>query len=297
VSNLFDKSIIFDEIMRQKGDDQKDYREILDSISNGTFTKEQWKKLKKRELYGNGDISKEESDQFMAEGILICAYNKDLVKFNKQKIEGLGTPIAKIKSENSSACVAKLDASSCKGLMTQLWVAKNEKMILTTNLWKAAGLTNGAKCYVKYIIYEGKTKPPALPTMVIVEVPQYIGPGYKGMEKCVPIFPVKRDWYHSKRNVWRRMLPLKPGYAQNIHTSQGVTISDKYILNIGNTEYAAGLTYTGISRGTKYQNLSFKPMYDYKRFKQIFNKAAFKDRMKQEERERESERRFLQEHG
>ena len=92
------------------------------------------------------------------------------------------------------------------------------------------------------------------------------------------------------------MIPLKPGYAQNIHTSQGETISEKYILNIGPKEFAAGLTYTGISRGTKWQNLSFKPMYDYKRYKQIFNKAAFKDRMKQEERERELERRFLQEH-
>ena len=45
-----ENTIIFDEIMRQKGDDQKEFRDILNSISNGTFTQEQWKKLQERDF-------------------------------------------------------------------------------------------------------------------------------------------------------------------------------------------------------------------------------------------------------
>ena len=34
---IFKKTIIFDEIMRQQGDDQKQFREILDKVANGTY--------------------------------------------------------------------------------------------------------------------------------------------------------------------------------------------------------------------------------------------------------------------
>ena len=36
-----ENTIIFDEIMRQ-GEDQKDFKEVLDRIASGKFTKEDW---------------------------------------------------------------------------------------------------------------------------------------------------------------------------------------------------------------------------------------------------------------
>ena len=54
-----ENTIIFDEIMRQQGDDQKEFREILNSLSDGTLTHDQWKKLKERDLTG-GNFSPED---------------------------------------------------------------------------------------------------------------------------------------------------------------------------------------------------------------------------------------------
>ena len=107
---------------------------------------------------------------------MICGKNKELLAYNILRIKALGTPYAIIKSNNSHADVANIMASKAQGLPSQVVLAKDCKVILTVNLWKEAGLTNGAKGVVKYIVYEGNTKPKALPTMVIVEFPQYIGP-------------------------------------------------------------------------------------------------------------------------
>ena len=69
-------------------------------------------------------------------------------------------------------------------------------------------------------------------------------------EKLVPIAPVTRNWYDSKVEYQRTMIPLIPSYAITIHKSQGQTL-DKIILNIGEKEYASGLTYTALSRAKK----------------------------------------------
>ena len=156
-------------------------------------------------------------------------------------------------------------------------LAKECKVILTTNLWKEAGLTNGAKGIVKYIVYGAKVKPKALPNMVLVQFPQYIGPSYlEDCNNCVPIMPIKRDW--------RIMLPLKPAYATTIHASQGQSL-DRVIINLGPTEFANGLAYTAITRCKKIEMLSFDPMESCDRFTSIFTHNIFKERRIQDEKE------------
>jgi len=279
--------------MRQKGDDQKMFRELLDRLSNGEFTKDDWLTLSKRELYAGKDISNEESEQFIKEGTMLCAYNKDLIEYNKKRLKALGTPIARIKSENSAAFVTKMPATKAQGLQSQMWLAKGAEVTLTCNSWKEAGLTNGARGIVKYIVYEGKTKPTSVPSLVIVEVPQYTGPGYLGMDKCVPIVPIKRDWYANKTKVWRRMIPLKIAYGKSIHSSQGASEKGRIIVNLGSKEFANGLTYVALSRVTKFENLSFYPMKSYQRFSAIKTSKVFKDRKLQDEREKQSDKEFL----
>ncbi len=45
---LFDKVVKFDEVMRQKGESQKRFREILTAMADGTFNESHWKDLEKR---------------------------------------------------------------------------------------------------------------------------------------------------------------------------------------------------------------------------------------------------------
>ena len=286
--DMFDKTIIFDEIMRQQGDDQKHFRDILDRLAKGDFTRDDWYSLKEREIYGDGNLSEIEIQEFFATAVMLCALNRDLIAFNMIRIKALGTPIAAIKSINSSSTVAALSSSKAHGLPSQVWLARECHVTITTNLWKEAGLTNGANGIIKFIVYEGNTRPPALPSLVIVQVPQYIGPSYKNLDKCVPIVPIRREWYKGKTLCWREMVPLKPAYAMSIHSSQGRTL-DKVIINLGPAEFANGLTYTALSRCRKFEHLSFYPMKDFTRFKQIKNSQIFKDRLHHDEKERNSD--------
>ena len=288
----FDKTIIFDEIMRQQGDDQKTFREVLDRLADGSFNEEEYNILKQRNLMGDGQITEVERNDFLKNATLLCAYNKDLISHNISRIKDLGTPIAVIKSRNSDQAVARILAAKAHGLPSQIMLAKGCKVILTSNLWKEAGLTNGAKGEVKYIVYDTNVKPKSLPNMVIVQFPQYIGPSYlENCMNCVPIVPIRRDWYSGKKPCWRIMLPLKPAYGTTIHSSQGQSL-DQVIINLGKGEFSNGLTYTAISRCKKIENLSFNPMPGGERFRTIYRAQVFKDRRVQDKKEKEEDEIF-----
>ncbi|CAL4113538.1 unnamed protein product, partial [Meganyctiphanes norvegica] len=156
--DLFDKTIIFNEIMRQKGDDQKKFREVLDKLSNGTFTINDWHFLNERNLMDTTKFTQIERNEFLNHATMLCAYNKDLTHYNITRIKALNNPIAIIKSQNSDKAVASVLATKAHGLPSQIMLAQECKVILTNNLWKEAGLTNGAKGIVKHIIFKDKIK-------------------------------------------------------------------------------------------------------------------------------------------
>ena len=290
--NNFSDTIIFNEIMRQQGDDQKRFREVLDKLSDGTFAKAEWDFLTERTLMDTSKIKDTERKEFLDNATMLCAINKDLTQYNIKRIKLLRNPIAIIKSQNSDSTVASVLATKAQGLPSQIMLAKECKVILTTNLWKEAGLTNGAKGIVKYIVYGAKVKPKALPNIVLVQFPQYIGPSYlKNCNNCVPIVPIKRDWYSGKKHCWRIMLPLKPAYATTIHASQGQSL-DRVIIKLGPTEFANGLAYTAITRCKKIEMLSFDPMEACDRFTSIFKHNIFKERRIQDEKEIKQDERF-----
>ena len=295
-SNLFQqfmekgKTIIFDEIMRQQGESQKRFKEILNSLADGSFDKAGWKYLQDRDLMLSDKISKEDQKEFLASSTLITSTNKVAKKYNCDRIKQLGTDIALIQSENSPPA-ARNASFSKTGLPSSIMLAKGCDVLLTTNLWKEVGLTNGAKGKVKYIIYAKGEKPPMLPRLVIVEFEQYTGPDYLGMKKCVPIIPISRTWYESNKTCERIMLPLNLGYGITIHKSQGQSM-DKVIIDIGKKEFACGLTYTAISRCRKIEDLAFFPFYNLPRIQRIKTSQVFKERKKQDKREQKSDNLF-----
>ena len=61
------------------------------------------------------------------------------------------------------------------------------------------------------------------------------------------------------------MLPLKPGYAISIHSSQDMTL-ESVIVDLSPTEFAAGLTYVAPTRVRRIENLYFDLMYNPPRF-------------------------------
>ena len=56
-------------------------------------------------------------------------------------------------------------------------------------------------------------------------------------------------------------------------------------MNLGEKEFASGLTYTALSRTTKLENIKFEQFPDEKRMTdKIFNNPKFKKRLKEEQR-------------
>ena len=205
-----ENTIIFDKIMRQ-GEDQKEFKGILDRIASGDFTRDDWDYLRKRDLNGP-EFTPEQRKEIRAKSIKVCALNKDTRRYNIQRIKDLGTPVAGIKSLNKGKGAGSASSNEAQGLSSDMIIAKGSQVLLTWNLWQEAGLTNGARGTIKYIIYEKGKKPPSLPDMIIVHFEQYMGPSYlEGEEKCVPIVVQERHFIKNKESCIRIMVPIKPG--------------------------------------------------------------------------------------
>ena len=79
---------------------------------------------------------------------------------------------------------------------------------------------------------------------------------------CVPIVPVKKDWYldkgrlHPILHIKRRQLPLTPAFAMTAHAAQGQTFSNGAIvdLNIGGSSSAMS-SYVALARVERRKDL------------------------------------------
>ena len=277
---LFDIAVHFTEIMRQQGPEEQWFREMLGRIVDGTFSMADWRALQTQDF---NSMSQEEKHDFESTAIKLCARNVDLIKHNNTRMRQLGTPIALVKAKNNPAAAAIATSSKAEGLQQQIIMAKHAEMVITRNLWREAGLTNGARCVIRHILYKAGRKPPQLPDLTLVHVPQYKGPDFLGMDRVVPITPVTGNFWFGGKNCTRTMVPLIPGYAISIHKSQGMSM-DKIIIDIWNKEFALGLTYTAISRCKKLKNLAFDPYPSYQRIGGIFHKPGFKTRREEDKR-------------
>lgn len=126
-----------------------------------------------------------------------------MVEHNRKKVTDLKQPVALIKSSNSPKSEASGDSADRQsGLPANIILCRGTKFRLTSNLWTAAGLTNGAKGVVHGIIYKEGSQPPALPAAVIATFDSYTGPPWRtdlpGLtEKAIPICPETRGEIHQ----------------------------------------------------------------------------------------------------
>jgi hypothetical protein len=282
--------------MRQKGPDQELFRNILDNISTGKFSVNDWRVLQKQSLKG-GDHSLEHIENVERNSIKICARNVDSIDFNTKRIKALNNPYGIIISENNNSVASKANALKAQGLPSRIMICNESEVMLKSNLWKEAGLTNGCKGTVKFILYERNKKPPSLPSAVLIQFHDYIGPSFNDqlMPRLVPIVPIKRTWYEGSTLCYRIMLPITLAYATSIHSSQGMTAPGNVIVNLSSKEFANGLTYTALSRCKKLENLYFDPFPNYIRFYNIFGTKMFRERLENDKKEIEEDSKFQSE--
>ena len=100
-------------------------------------------------------------------------------------------------------------------------------VMISVSLCVKFGLFNGAVGTVEDILYLNGRKPPALPDVVMVEVPNYSGPPFITEKlKVIPIFPVERKIECRCNFCKRKQIPLRLGWATTIHRCQGMTIGE-----------------------------------------------------------------------
>src|SRR5687767_8766357 len=126
-----------------------------------------------------------------------------------------------------------------------------------------------------------KKKPNQLPIGIIVQFDKYIGPSFLNeIDRCVPIVPYNAEWIashtQSKFNS-RIQLPIRLAWAISIHKSQGQTL-DKVVIDIGDQEFACGLTFVALSRTRKLSDAIILPK-SFKRFQNIKKNKNLNERL------------------
>lgn len=81
-------------------------------------------------------------------------------------------------------------------------------------------------------------------------------------------------WNSIGTRCSRTQIPLTLAFAISIHKCQGLTV-DKAVIDIGETEFAAGLAYVGLSRARRLRDIILNPMYAKKRFNAVSRTAAY----------------------
>ena len=272
--NCFKRAIVLEKVKRQDNEDEEGeaFVNLLKNIREFVVTKEDWKTIQTRTKVGIPG-SEYPDEKRMDNMIHLKTQNEDCRKHNYEKLQKLGTKIAKCVAEhpNNDKASKKADDEKIYGLEKVAYYAKGAKVMLRVNLCQPYGLINGACGTVKDIIYHpGEGPPTKLPKAVIVEFPDYTGPPlmcpeeeqYKHMFKYVPI----TSFTGRKGSQARRQIPLRLAWAITIWKSQGLTLDEIHV-NVGAKEHS-GLIYVAFSRVKRFQNI-FVDEFNFPRYQKI----------------------------
>jgi len=137
---------------------------------------------------------------------------------------------------------------------------------------------------VREIVFEENQGPPCLPKAVLIEFDNYTGPAITTTEgkKLVPIPPIRFTWAGKKGTCSCMQVPIILAWAITVHKSQGLTLK-RAIIDLGEKEYAAGLSFVAISRVCTLENVIFRP-FTFERLQRVKKCKRLQERMSEEER-------------
>ena len=282
----FDKVLKLTQIMRQD-ENQTELRELLQAIRTGTLKKAtHWPLLEKRD-YNN--LSEEEKKLFNKEALKICATNKACKAYNVLKLKEKKVPVAVVEAVNEPKGSKDVESSKAGGLPKDTLLAEGGKVMLHSNLWTEAGLTNGSRGTIWRTIYRPGRAPPAIPDVVLCRFPQFKGKSFIETEDdeggpIVPICPKTVEFFHYGKKASRTIVPLSPCDALTCHKCQGFTCTSHTLMDLGSREFCVGLFYVALSRVKELNMMAFSPMPNWQRMTSFMQKVEFKERLAEEQR-------------
>ncbi|CAG8469927.1 3415_t:CDS:2, partial [Cetraspora pellucida] len=194
-------------------------------------------------------------------------------EYKIMKLKQLNSPVAKIKALHTGSEARRAPSDLTNGLEPVLFLSVGARLV------------NGAMGTIIDIIYELGKKPPLLPTLILLRMDNYTGPtlSMSNNLRVVPIRPIKYTW-EGKLGICSRMqFPLCLAWAITIHKSQGLTLSQS-VIDIGDKEFAIGLTFVAISRVRAIADLLFGSTFPYNRLQKLGESARLQQRLAEEQR-------------
>ena len=250
---------------------------LLQRIREGEIRTSDWEYLKQRNLQ---DLPRDEQAQFK-EAIRLMSTKKSVEEFNLDRVQRCPGKVARLKAGHNKPEAQDKSPDDFQGLKSELHIAVGAQVMLKANKWQEAGLVNGQIGFVRAIVYDRGIRPPNLPRAVIVEFPNYIGSGWNDLPHHVALAAERVD--HPKQELHRTQFPIDLAYALTIHKSQGMTIGDgqpiqKVVIDIGDKEQSAGLTFVALSRAKDIGCLAFEPTPSLKRLQTISTLTQLQNR-------------------
>lgn len=276
--NSFQKCIILGDSQRQSGNDQMQFRDLLDRLSVGGSTEADWKILESRSVSKVRNFQEEFKD-----AMRLFPTNELTYDYNMRKLIELNVPVARIQGKHNCPEAAKGSSDAAQGLLKELFLSKGSRIMLRSNLWTTKGLVNGTVGTVNDIVYGPEESPTtnSLPMALIVKWDTYSGPCLE--YGVFPLTPVTRYWKDKGRNCSRCQFPVSLAWAITIHKSQGMTL-EKAVVDIGEKEFSAGLSYVALSRMKSLAGVAIDPPFGYDRLKNIGKSVQLKERICEESR-------------
>lgn len=166
---------------------KKTFRDTLNRIANGTITEADFKLLSTRFYLNNINSARHFED-----AVCIMTKNKEIERYNYEKLESMKEPVVLINSINNCQEACSASADDAEGLLAQLRLCQGATVILRKNLGVSKCLANGAVGKVIDIVYDPSAEYEnyyeIIPTCILVSFQKYTG--LVLYENAVPIVPV-----------------------------------------------------------------------------------------------------------
>ena len=173
--------------------------------------------------------------------------------YNIKHIRALNNPRLLLSAVNEPASSQRFGSNAAGGLSQHALLTQGMQVMLTAN----TDLSIGTSAPSAQLLALSLSMPQMRCQMYLCSlIPTLASPV---CQRVYPISPITRTWTEGRVTFKRTMVPLVAAYGFSIHKSQGQTLG-KVILNLGNREFAAGLTDTALTRARCLQDMAFLPM-------------------------------------
>ena len=278
--------------VRQQGDSS--FSDMLWRLheGDGSQAEADWRALNARALQSLSPREQEEFLQAEPRGVRLFAEKKKAQVANLVEVKGgfhagRHEAICNVPATHRPAKAKSSSAEAAMGLQASLWLGLDFPMMVVSNLWTKAGVTNGLRgdLYDLICVKDPWEEVPAVALLKVLRsdvrgLPEFLPRITSAWPNhtLVPVPVLERQWMVGSVEYSRRQLPLRGAFAITVHKSQGMTIL-KVILDPGANERQAGILFTGLSRVPSLQQIALSNPMDLTRLNAVFKSRTVANRI------------------